>query len=183
MNKEELWKDIEGYEGLYQISSLGRVKSFIKCNAHPKIPRIMKPTKNYKGYLKVPLTKNQNTKLVSIHRLVAENFLENPLLLSEVNHIDCNKLNNDINNLEWVSHKDNIIHAQKNNRFQKLKLSDSYKSVQVAQYDMCDNFIKKWNCMKEISIVLNIQWQNIGKCCRGIRKTAGGYKWKYMEEK
>ena len=97
---EEIWKDIEGYKGLYQVSNLGRVKS-IRNNI------IKKPSKLPRGYLQICLCKNGNLKYISIHRLVAQAFIPNSKNLPCVNHKDCNPSNNIVSNLEWINHKDN----------------------------------------------------------------------------
>jgi len=104
---QEIWKDIEGYEGLYQVSNLGNVKS-IKNNI------IKKPSKLPKGYLQICLNKNGKLKYISIHRLVAQAFIPNPNNLPCVNHKDCNPQNNNINNLEWCTYKEN--NSYKNHR-------------------------------------------------------------------
>lgn len=97
---KKIWKDINEYEGLYQISNYGEVKSINK-----KI--IKKPSKLPKGYLQICLSKNGKSKYVSIHRLVAQAFIPNPNNLPCVNHKDCNPQNNKVSNLEWISYKDN----------------------------------------------------------------------------
>ena len=100
----EIWKDIEGYENLYQVSNLGRVKS-LNYN-HTGKEKIMKAKKD-KGYLRVQLYKDGKPKFYSVHRLVATSFLPNPNNLSQVNHIDEDKSNNIVDNLEWCSAKYN----------------------------------------------------------------------------
>ena len=107
---KEAWVDIKDYEGLYQISNLGRVKSLKRNTAHE---RILIPRVGRDGYLYVGLCKNGITKTKKIHRLVAENFIENPENKKEVNHIDGNKLNNYIFNLEWCNRSYNLKHAYK----------------------------------------------------------------------
>ena len=109
--KTEMWKDIKGYEGLYKISSKGKVFS-IRRNKN------IKPYKVSNGYLAIELNNGKPKKFL-IHRLVALEFIENKLNKKEVNHIDGDKLNNDVSNLEWCSSKENSIHAIKNN-LQKL---------------------------------------------------------------
>ena len=96
---KEIWKDIKGYEGLYKVSNLGNVKS-LKINAN------IKPSKGRK-YIGVNLYKNGVTKTKSIHRLVAEHFIDNPNNKPCVNHIDCNRTNNKASNLEWCTYKEN----------------------------------------------------------------------------
>lgn len=103
---EEIWKDIEGYEGLYQVSNLGRVKSFYKHNGTTE--RILSTNRvGSNGYPQVILVKNGNKKGVAVHRLVAEAFLPNPLNLRYVGHKDETRTNNCVDNLEWTTQKDN----------------------------------------------------------------------------
>lgn len=121
----EIWKDIEGYEGLYQISNLGNVKSLARViiNKHGKEQtypeKLLTPdvyVTNYSNYLRVTLSKNHNTKRYSVHRLVAEAFIPNPENKTHVNHIDNNAENNFVENLEWCTHSENMLHAQKQGR-------------------------------------------------------------------
>lgn len=106
---EEIWKDIKGYEGLYQVSNLGRVRN-IKHN------RVKNTTIRPNGYEYVKLSKDNSTKNFTIHRLVAMTFIDNPNNLSDVNHKDEDKLNNSVTNLEWVSHQDNLNYGTRNIR-------------------------------------------------------------------
>ena len=100
----EIWKDIEGFEGKYQVSSWGRVRNAItEC--------IIKPYRNHKGYLKIGLTKGDKCVKFRLHRLVAKAFIPNPDNLPQVNHKDGNKANNSFTNLEWVTNIDNAQHA------------------------------------------------------------------------
>lgn len=114
---EEIWKDIPGYEGLYQVSNLCNVKSFdrIHCSGmgrtYFKPGRILRPAKGSHGYLGVVLCKDKNKVSNCIHSLVAKAFISNPLSLRYINHKDGNKLNNSIENLEWVTARQNTQHA------------------------------------------------------------------------
>lgn len=113
---EEIWKDIEGYEGKYQVSNLGRVKSLKrKCNVlngyRTVNEKILNLNKNRYGYVTVNLSKNNKNKICTIHRLVATAFIPNPENKPQVNHIDGNKTNNIVENLEWVSKEENMQHA------------------------------------------------------------------------
>lgn len=116
----EKWKPVKGYEGLYEVSSLGRIKSLSKRVDSGKCHRsysekILKPGKDCNGYLRVSLSNfNHLAHTHKVHRLVAEAFIDNPEKLPEVNHIDGNKANNSIDNLEWISASDNLKHAYKN---------------------------------------------------------------------
>lgn len=120
---KEIWKDIDGYKGKYQISNLGRVKS-LKCNRE----RILKFTTMHKGYHAVSFDNYKNRKTFRVHRLVAQAFIPNPKNKPQVNHIDGNKLNNSINNLEWVSPAENIKHASDNNLLKGIKGELNYNS-------------------------------------------------------
>lgn len=110
---KEIWKDIKGYENLYQVSTLGNVRSFKNYNGKGlvQVPHNLKPQYGRHDYYTVHLTKNKNYKNALIHRLVAETFIENPNKLPQVNHIDGNKYNNSVDNLEWCNCSYNIKHA------------------------------------------------------------------------
>lgn len=123
----EIWKDIKGYEGLYQISNFGRIKSLPKkringTNFYIQKEKILKPQLKTKRYLGINLTKNKMHKNFLVHRLVAEAFIDNPYDLPQVNHKDCNKLNNNINNLEWCTQEENLNHALRNGLLTKGRL-------------------------------------------------------------
>lgn len=179
---EEIWKDIKDYEGLYQVSNLGRVKSLKtykytkKTNSCKEILRIriLRSALEKSGYKIVVLTKNKIRTTKKVHRLVAETFISNPNNYKCVNHIDGNKLNNSVNNLEWITNSNNTIHAYKNNLIDKSK-----KQKRVNQYDLDGNFIKQWCSMKEAGKELKIHWQNISMCCRKIRNKTKEYRWEY----
>ena len=110
---KEIWKDIPEYEGLYQISNYGQIKSltFINKQCKKKREKILKSYINNRGYKIIKLTKNKTKKAFFIHRLVAENFIDNLENKKEVNHIDGNKLNNNVKNLEWCTRSENMHHA------------------------------------------------------------------------
>lgn len=173
----ETWKDIEGYEEKYQISDIGRIKNKINN-------RFLKPRVGTYGYYKVNLYKNKKVKTIEIHRLVAESFIENSESKNEVNHIDGNKLNNNITNLEWVTHKENIGHAWKTKLFEPVrKASRRYgKNNPNAKkvYQIKNNIIiGVFNTIKEASAKTNTNQTNIGKCCHNKRNTANGFEWRF----
>lgn len=178
---EEVWKDIEGYEGLYQVSNLGRVKSLDrvimrkKQGAIFKKGTILKPME-YKGYQYVFLCKDNKQRSIKIHRLVAKAFLHNPDKLPEVNHKDENKQNNRVDNLEWCNHKYNMNYGTWIDR-RRDNFDYSYCYKRVNQYDLNGNFIKTWSNIALAQRELKIC--HISDCCNGKRKTAGKYIWEY----
>lgn len=116
----ENWLPIAGYEGLYEVSDLGRVRSLVRRNNRWK-PGVLKPRKDRRGYLHVRLYKDGKVKDMSVHRLVAEAFIPNPLNLETVNHKDENKQNNAGSNLEWMSVADNINYGTRNRRIAEAR--------------------------------------------------------------
>lgn len=168
--KNEEWKDIIGYEGLYQVSNLGRVKALERKYEHRTYPSIiLKLRKDTSGYLQAFLYKNNKRKAWLVHRLVAINFIENQNNYKEVNHIDEDKTNNQVNNLEWCDRNYNV-------NFGNRTLNTERK---IEQYDLQGNLIKKWNSISEASRKLHIACSGISACCRGVNKTCNGYVWKY----
>ena len=171
---QEIWKDVKGYEGLYQVSNIGRIKSLPrKTNNQYNNGLIRKLVIRNNGYYFINLYKNNKSKLFTVHRLVAIAFLCNPNNLPCVNHIDGNKLNNNVNNLEWCTYHENEIHA-----FLKKLKKPIYKKVN--QYDMEGNFIKTWNSIKEAQLFYKTT--HIGECCRGVRNQTKNYIWKYVNK-
>ena len=167
---EEEWRDIIGYEGLYKVSNKGRVKRLQGKGC--KQERILKPSKNGPGYLRARLSKDGKSINHSIHRLVANAFVDNPQNLPEVNHIDENKENNNVNNLEWVTSKENGNHGTRNERIAKTK------NKPVIGISKDGKSYLYFNCAKDAERDTGIHHGNISQCCRGTRKTAGGYHWK-----
>lgn len=175
--ENEIWKDIKGFENIYQISNYGRVKSIIRYK------KLMKTALDKGGYLKICLTDSKHKKhTIKIHRLVAENFLDNIECKDQINHIDGNKLNNKVDNLEWCTQSENMQHAFKNNLIFRGKGKDSPRARAVNQYSLDGNFIKRWNCISDAMRELKVNTNNISTCCNGKRKTANGFIWKYSEE-
>ena len=164
----EIWRDIKNYEGIYEVSNLGRIKS-ISRNGTIKENRILKPNK-VMGYSQVGLQKYGTRKYKKIHRLVAEAFIPNPENKKEVNHKDGNKANNCVDNLEWVTTSENQLHSY-------YELKNNIKSV--IQLSLNNEIIKEWESIAKVEQELKISNADICKCCKGKRKTAGGYKWRY----
>lgn len=188
---EEIWKDIKGYEGLYQVSNKGNIKSLDRTTGikkhgiHRLKEKILKPIKCGK-YYQIYLCKDNKAKSFYIHRLVGENFIDNIKCYTDINHKDGNTHNNNVENLEWCTRSYNIEHSykvlkRKVNVNGLIEYREKHKR-KVNQYDLDDNFIKQWNYIKEAENFLNIK--SIGKiseCCNNKRKSAFGYKWKYAE--
>lgn len=160
----EEWKDVEGAEEYYQISNLGRIRNKIT-------KQILTPSKSG-GYRHIKLMYGVN-KNVLIHRLVAQAFIENPFNFRCVNHIDENKENNRVDNLEWCSTKYNANYGK----------GALQRNQRIIQYDLNGNAIKIWESMKEACDQLNLCYQGISSCCRGESKTCGGYAWTYANIK
>lgn len=164
---KEIWKDVVGYEGLYQVSNMGRVRSFKRGKV-----RVLKPNTNKRGYLHVVLSKNNSLKTLRIHRLVAQAFLPNPNNLPQVNHKDEDKTNNIVTNLEYCDAKYNSNYGTRNEKISKIILQiDKNSNVVINIFPSTIAAEKQTGCKQ----------QNICSCCKGKLKTTGGYKWKYKE--
>ena len=160
---KEIWKDCKGYEGLYQVSNLGRVWNV-------KLQKYLKGSYNKDGYHQVYLTaKNGKRKTESVHRLVALAFLSNPNNLPQVNHKDENKGNNCVDNLEWCNAKYNANHGTRNKRISKANSIPVY----------CFELDKIFYGTREAERELGINHSSISKACKGKQKTTGGYHWEY----
>lgn len=168
----EIWKEIEGYEGLYQVSTHGRVRS-LNYN-HTGKTQILSQSKDKDGYFKVVLSKNGKRKCYGVHRLVAQNFIPNWFDEQQVNHRDENKQNNRVTNLEWCSVKYNINYGTHNERIKESK------SKPVLQFTKTGEFVREWSSTMEVGRNGFTQ-QQVSNCCNGKRKSHKGYIWKYKE--
>jgi hypothetical protein len=184
---DEIWADIPGYEGMYQISTHGRVKSLPRtirrrnCDC-PIKERILRPASR-NGYLHVNLCNNKNAKSAFIHRLVAIIFIPNPRGVDCINHKDCNPHNNRVENLEWCTKAENNQHAWDNGCQEKLRgiMKQGLRNRAVLQLDLNGNVIKQFDTIKEASAETGATHSHISSCCRNRygRRTCGGYKWQY----
>lgn len=170
--KNEVWKDINGYWGLYKISNYGRVMSLNYLNNGTS--EIMKQdTSN--GYCRVILQKNKKTDRVFVHRLVAQHFIDNESNLPQVNHRDENKLNNHVDNLEWCSAKYNSNYGTRLNRLAELRKKP------IEQYSLDGKFIRNWSSASDVDCE-DCHFRGISACLRGVQKTHRNYIWKYKED-
>lgn len=181
--EQEIWKDIEGFEGVYQVSSWGRVKS---CERYVKRSdgrtrvvkeKILTPHRNRCGYLKIDLSKEKNHKSYSVHRLVAQAFIPNPENLPCVNHKNEVKDDNRVENLEFCTAKYNTNYGT---CIQRRSESNSKRIYQLSRD--CSEIINIWNSAKEVEQVLGWQSSHICQCANGKRKSAHNYRWQYADD-
>ena len=186
---EEIWKDIAGYEGKYQVSNLGRVRrlafTYKKANGwgvfdYKATPGIARYWVGKDGYQHIKLRNNNNTsKAFLVHRLVAMAFVSGYQDGYDVNHIDENKQNNRADNLEWLKHVDNINHGTHNKRATAW-LNDCGRKA-VVQMSLDGQDLQSFDSLLSASKATGIYVGSIGNVCRGKCKTAGGYRWKYAD--
>lgn len=197
----EEWRDVLGYEGVYYISNMGRVKAVDRNRKggvlSPRTLHMVKPKTTTNGYFHVVLCLDGKQIKHSISRMVAMAFIDNPENKLCVDHIDRARKNNKSENLRWVTHSENlmndrtvayrrlhsitsIIHNQ-NGQTANLKRrgANSANSKPIFQYSLKGDFIKEWDCAYDIGRELNISPTNIGKVCRGERPWSYGFIWKF----
>lgn len=168
------WKPVVGYENKYMVSDRGDIFSIGR-------KKILNPKVNWDNYLRIQLWRKNKNKYVSIHRIVCESFLgvmdENMV----VNHKNGIKNDNRLDNLEWVTQKENIIHSW-NNGLSKHKLNN-INPKSVKQYTLDGEYIATFASQKQVERDLGISHVSISSACRGKTKTAGGYVWKFNSQK
>lgn len=182
MTVEEIWKDVQGYEGEYQVSNLGRVKSLDKTvyvknnNTAVKHGKVLK-ARECQGYYYVCLSSKNIKKMCRVHILVAKAFVQNFKNKKTVNHINGNKLDNRAENLEWLSIKENLVHAWNNG------LNKRGKPREIYQYDLEGKCVAKYESAKEASRKTGIDHANICRVASSSKyyHTAGGYSWKWSK--
>lgn len=187
---EEIWRDIEGYEGFYQVSNLGNVKSLnyqkrgYEKNLTPKI--------NNSGRLWVELARDGIKRQFQIHRLVGMAFISNPLNLPQINHLDENPKNNRVDNLEWCTNRYNkeytmrrhhdkypYFNGLKERRPAPVRRNGKRTHLPVLQLTKDGELIKQWPNVTTVKYETGWSDWSISECCRGNRKTAYGFKWQY----
>ena len=165
--ESEVWKPVVGYEGLYEVSNIGRVRSI---NFHKSgKAKVMRPSFNTWGYLIVDLRKNNKRHSYAVHRLVALAFIPNPDNLPEINHKNEIKYDNNVENLEWCTRKYNINYGTAIKR----------RSKQIVQFDNNGNVMGKFKSIREASRYCQLDRHSISLCVNGKKKTYKGFVWKY----
>lgn len=163
---KEQFLPIKGYEGYYSISNLGRLKS-------DRYNRIIKPKHHRNGYLLFELHKDGFRKTYTAHRLVALTFIPNPENLPQVNHIDEDKTNNRVSNLEWCTAEYNTNYGTRNERAAEAKAKS------ISQYDQNGNWIATYSSITEAARLNNLWQGSISNAASGKLFTTGGYIWRY----
>lgn len=175
----EIWKDVPEFEGCYQVSNEGRIKSLERyvnvCGGGKRLlpERIIKPTVCRNGYLELQASRKGKKKVFLLHRLVAMLFIENPDNLPEVNHKDENRINCSAKNLEWCTSKYNANYGTRNER------CAAPQRRPVKQYTKEGKLIREWKSIKDASRECNFDDSAIIRCCKGKQKTSYGFVWQY----
>ena len=190
--ENEIWKPLKGYEGFYEVSTFGNIKSVERnmimkyrngCDSHHLLKeKNIKPYTGKRGYNVVSLSKLGKVKKVTLHRLIAITFIPNSENKPQVNHINGIRTDNRLINLEWVNNQENLIHSYSvlkrvGGMNGKLNIARSKK---INQLDINGNFIKEYPSAKEASRQLNISHEAICSCARGVTKSSGGFLWSYI---
>lgn len=183
----EEWKDCKGFEGFYQVSNEGRVRSMaVWSHKYQKVLKRKTPHLNSiettkDGYKRVLLCLYGVHHHCSVHRLVAQTFIPNTDGFPEINHKDENTQNNNVENLEWCSRKYNANYGTLPKRIKERMSKNHPTAKPVIQYDMLGNKIREWKSQKEAARYLGIRSENISRCCKGKNHQAGGYFWHYAK--
>ena len=187
---EEIWKDILGYEGIYQVSNLGRIRSVDRVVLYSSGKKVFMRGNNLKlrynnsGYLYVVLSKNQTKSFFLVHRLVANAFISNISNKSEIDHINAVRDDNRVCNLRWVTkieNRNNIHTKIENKEANKLaNRSVGLLEKKVVQMDLEETTIRVFNSLHSIEKELGYSRANIARCCKGEKKTCYGFKWKFL---
>ena len=168
----EIWKDIENFEGLYQISNLGNVKALRKISGFLILKeKLLKPTLKSNGYIQIDLCKNAIRYKFYVHRLVAKHFINNCNNYPCVNHIDFNRSNNTWTNLEWCTYEYNNIHS----------INPKLKKQKIGKYSKEGVLLNIYNSALEAAKSMKkVRSSDILRCCRGERKFAYGFSWYFI---
>lgn len=186
---EEIWKDVKDYEGIYQVSNLGRVKVLPRKRkngikgSYIQKEKLMKPFIS-RRYKEVILRKDNKYKHFRVHRLVATTFIPNTENKPQVNHIDGNKFNNNADNLEWCTQSENQLHAYRTGLQKPVYGRKNVLAKPVIQLDLEGNYIKTYGSTMEAERQTGANHSNISRCCMKNKKykSVGGYRWEYMND-
>lgn len=172
----EIWKTIENYSS-YMVSNMGRVKrkEGLDSAGHYRQEKMLSPKTDKDGYYDYTLCKDGKMKCFRAHRLVAEAFIPNPENKPCIDHINCVRSDNRVENLRWVTNQENH-----NNPLSLINHKNA-SSIAIIQYTKDGKMLRKWDSATEAAKELNLHHQLISKCCKGTYKSAGGYIWKYYD--
>ena len=188
---KEIWKEIEGYPN-YQVSNMGRIKR-LSTGYYRRTEKILKPQLQNNGYLHIKLSQKDKTKCILVHRLVAQVFIPNPNNLPQVNHINEDKTDNRVENLEWCTQKYNINYGngiskrvktnKENGTYKKIgEINSKIRSKSILQFSKDNSFIRKWDCIMDVQKELGYDNRQICSCLKNRQKTAKGFKWVYADD-
>ncbi len=182
MGNKEIWKPIKGYKGYYEVSNLGNVRSIDRTikdkNGKAKIIKgvLLKQAKDKFGYCRVSLSKNGNVEKRTVHRLVAESYINNPEEKETVNHKDENPSNNCVDNLEWLSQNDNLNYGTRRIREAQTK------GKEIVQLTLDGEYVNLFHSIREAGRQINNNYGGIRDVLMGSYYQAYGYCWVYKEE-
>lgn len=178
---KEIWRNIKGYDGLYIVSNCGRVKTLHKKGSYPhNKDGILKNNLAKNGYYMVALCKNGKIERVLVHRLVATTFIPNPNNYPVVNHIDENKLNNNVANLEWTTQRLNNIHSKNHIKMKAAAVKKQQKAV--LMYDRNGQFVCEFESATIAAKAIGSYQQLVSLCCYGKLKFTKGYTFKFKNQ-
>jgi hypothetical protein len=175
---EEVWKEIKNFEGYYEISNLGNIRSLTRINTNGRClkGRLRKPYKGWDGHLRIRLSKGNKLTDCLVHRLVALAFIPNPNNLPQINHKDENPQNNCVDNLEWCTLLYNLKYGTREKR------SAESRCIPIIQYTKGGEFIERFSSIQLAEQKTGINHTHISDCAKHKRKTCGGYVWQYENE-